>query len=135
MTGLAQSGAQAGLQAITGAGVSSTSTYIALLTADPSGLSTIAALTEVLTTGYSRQLVTWGSASASEPSIISNSNLLTFGPMTANMLLPAQWAALVTVSSGTSGSLNYTWTLQEQQLVLSTEEIAIVAGALIINLG
>ena len=133
MPGTAQAGAIAALNGLTGVGVPAVPTYIALLTADPTGLTTIAALSEVTTSGYSRQSVSWGSPTMAYPSVIANSNLLTFGPMSANMSLPAQWAALVTSSSGTSGSLLYTWILENPQQVLATEDINIAAGALTIT--
>lgn len=107
--------------------------WIALLTADPTGLTTIAALTEVTTTGYARTACVFTPATATNPSVISNSSLLTFGPMTANMTLAAQWAALVTVASGTVGHLHFTWTLDQPQQVLATQEIAIAAGTLSIT--
>src|ERR1700728_984515 len=49
--------------------------YIALLTADPAGLTTIAALSECTDTGYARQQVTYSVASATVPVTITNSNL------------------------------------------------------------
>ena len=133
MTGIAQGGAQDSLNALVGTTVSGVSTYLALLTADPSGLSTIAALTEVTTAGYARVAVVWGTPSATYPSVVSNTNLITFGPMSANMTLPAQWLALVTSASGTSGELKYTWILNAPQQVLATQTVAIAAGALTIS--
>lgn len=134
MTGIAQGGAQDGLNAIVGTAVSGVTTYLALLTADPSGLSTIAALSEVTTSGYARVAMTWSAPSASIPSVISNTNLVAFGPMTANMALPAQWLALVTSASGTSGELKYTWSMDNPEQVLATQTVNIAAGALTINL-
>lgn len=134
MTGIAQGGAQDGLNAIVGTAVSGVTTYLALLTADPSGLSTIASLSEVTTSGYARVAMTWSAPSASIPSVISNTNLVAFGPMTANMALPAQWLALVTSASGTSGELKYTWSMDSPEQVLATQTVNIAAGALTINL-
>lgn len=107
--------------------------FLALLTADPTGAILISDLTEVLTTGYARVACAFTPAPAALPAVISNSSLLTFGPMTANMAVAAQWAALVTVSSGTVGKLQYTWQLEEPQQVLATQEIAIAAGTLTIT--
>lgn len=133
MTGLTQAGAQAALNAQVGVAVSGVTTYLALLTSDPTGLTTVAALTEDTTSGYSRQTMTWGSPTAAYPSVIANTNLVVFGPYSANMALAAQWVALVTSASGTGGSLLYTWTLDAPQQVLSTQEISIAAGALTIS--
>ena len=77
--------------------------YVALLTASPytSGPSSgyaqaITDLVEVTTAGYSRQAATFANASAAYPAPVSNSAVLTFGPVSAAMALAAQWAALVT---------------------------------------
>lgn len=133
MTGIAQGGAQDALNALVGTAVSGVSTYLALLTADPSGLTTIAALSEVTTSGYTRVAMTWGSPTAAIPSVIANTNTVVFGPMSASMTLPAQWLALVTAASGTSGELKYTWTMNSPQQVLSTQSVDFAAGALTIS--
>lgn len=132
MTGIAVTGAQAALNAIVG-NEPSVATYMALLTADPSGFTTVSALSEVTTSGYARVSMTWGSPTAVIPSVIANTNLIAFGPMSANMSLPGQWLALVTSSSGTGGSLIYTWTMNEPEQVLSTQTVDIAAGALTIS--
>lgn len=128
MTGLAQSGAQAQLNALVAG-----SLYLALLASDPSGLSTIAALTECQDAGYSRIPVTFSSASATYPSTTSNTSLLSFGAFSTGMALPCQWLALVSVSSGTSGNLLNTWTINEPQQVGATEFINIAPGTLQIS--
>lgn len=133
MTGLTQAGAQDELNALVGTAVSGITTYLALLTADPTDAVLISDLSEVTTSGYSRVSMTWGSPSAAYPSVVSNTNLVTFGPMSANMTIPAQWLALVTAASGTSGELKYTWTMKEPQQALATQEILIAAGALTIT--
>lgn len=110
--------------------------YVALLTASPftsgpgGGLAeVISDLVEVTTTGYARQLVTFASASAVYPAPVSNSGILTFGPMTAAMSLAAQWAALVThASSGTTGLLLYYWTLDTPQQVSVSQNIQVPVG-------
>lgn len=108
--------------------------YLALLTQDPSGFTTIAALTECLDSGYTRQVATFGQASATLPSTITNTNLVQFGPFNVNMSLPVQWLALVTSSSGSAtGFLRQTWTLSQQWQVLATQVIDIPAGSLTIT--
>jgi len=111
--------------------------YVALLTASPftSGPSggnaeLISDLVEVTTSGYSRQLAAWSNAAASYPSPVSNSGVLTFGPMTAAMTLAAQWAALVSAATGTTGLLYYYWTLDTPQLVSVSQSIQIPIGDL-----
>src|SRR5258708_26025932 len=76
--------------------------YVALLTQDPTGFTTLSQLSECADSGYSRQAVTFGQAAATYPSTIANSNLIQFGPFNVNMSLPVQWAALVTSPSGTA---------------------------------
>lgn len=106
--------------------------YLALLTADPTGLTTIAALSECTDSGYARQQVTFSAATATAPVVISNADLLQF-TFSVNMALPVQWLALLSVASGTSGVLLQTWTLSSQQQVLATQSISIAAGSLIIT--
>lgn len=107
--------------------------YLALLTADPTGSSTLAQLAECTDTGYSRIQVAFGPASAAYPSVASNASLLTFGPFTVNMSLPVQWLALVSVSSGTTGLLLNSWTIKTPQQVSATQTINIAASALTIT--
>jgi hypothetical protein len=164
VTGIAQSGAQTQLNAVTGyslpivassapagftggvwintssgnsvntwngsAWVAAVLPYLALLTADPTGNTTIAQLAECADSGYSRVQVTFGAATTATPSIASNNGLLTFGPFSVNMSLPCQWLALVSVSSGTTGLLLNTWTISTPQQVSATQTINIAAGAL-----
>lgn len=108
--------------------------YLALLTADPTGLTTIAALTEVTTAGYARQPVSFSAATAASPSVVSNSGLITFGPFTANMTTAAQWVALVTVLTGTTGFLLESWVLSQPQQVNATQSVTVAAGALQITI-
>ena len=167
MTGIAQSGAQVQLNAITGyslpivassapAGftggvwintssgnsvnswngtgwVAASLPYLALLTADPTGNTAIAQLSECLDSGYARIQATFGAATGASPSVSSNVGLLTFGPFTVNMSLPVQWIAMVSVSSGTTGLLLNSWTISTPQQVSATQTINIAAGALSIT--
>jgi hypothetical protein len=164
MTGMAQSGAQTQLNALTGyslpivaasapsgftggvwintssgnsvntwngaAWVAAVLPYLALLTADPTGNTTVAQLAECPDSGYSRIQVTFGAATAAYPSVASNVSLLTFGPFSVNMSLPVQWIGLVSVASGTSGLLLNSWTISTPQQVSATQTINIAAGAL-----
>lgn len=112
--------------------------YVALLTASPftSGpgggfAQAISDLVEVTTTGYARQIATWTNASAAYPAPVSNSAVLTFGPMTAGMALAAQWAALVThAATGTAGLLLYFWQLDAPQQVSVSQSIQVPIGNL-----
>jgi hypothetical protein len=111
--------------------------YVALLTASPftSGpgggfAQTITDLVELTTAGYSRQSVAFSDAGAAYPSPGSNSGVLTYGPMGASMTLAAQWAAMVTASSGTAGLLYFFWTLDTPQQVSISQSIQIPIGNL-----
>ena len=113
--------------------IASAGPRLALLTADPTGQSTISGLSECADSGYSRVQVIFNAATSAYPSVVSNSSLLSFGPFTVNMSLPVQWLALVSSTSGTSGFLLNTWTLSAPQQVSATQSINIAAGALAIT--
>lgn len=110
-----------------------TAPYLALLTANPSGVTTVAGLTEDTTSGYARVACPFSLAATGPPVMASNSGLVTFGPYTANQALQVSWAALVTTASGTGGFLLETWTIQPQQ-VLQTATINFAASSLQIAL-
>jgi hypothetical protein len=114
--------------------------YIALLTASPftsgpgSGpAQAITDLVEVTTAGYARQSVTFSDASAAYPAPVANTGVLTFGPMSASMLLAAQWAAMVTASTGTSGLLSYFWDLDIPQQVSVSQSVQLPIGSLTLS--
>jgi hypothetical protein len=104
--------------------------YLALLVADPTGQSAISGLTECTDSGYSRVQVAFNAATAAYPSTAENTSLITIGPFSVNMSLPAQWLALVSAASGTTGLLMNTWTISTPQQVSATQTIDIAAGAL-----
>jgi hypothetical protein len=123
--------------------------YMCLLTSDPTvagpggglavNISDISPI-EDTTPGYLRQPVTFGQASVGEPSAILNTNLMTFGPYTANQALPIGWTALIAVpaqftggyaplaSTVLNGLLLYLWQVPNPQQVLSTQSISIAAS-------
>lgn len=106
--------------------------YLALLTANPSGATSLAGITEVTTGGYARQLVTWGNPTAAYPSALVNTNTITFGAFTADMLVPAIYLAMVTESSGTTGNIDYAWSIPAQQ-VETSQNIQIAIGQLALS--
>ena len=107
--------------------------YLALLTADPTGSTTMSQLSECADSGYSRQVVDWNPATAGTPVSIQNGALITFGPFSVNMTLPCQWLALVSVPTGTNGLLLETFTLSSPQQVLATQNITLAPQALTIT--
>ena len=106
--------------------------YLALLAADPTQLPAVAItdLAEITTAGYARASVTMATATASYPSVSTDSGTVTWGPMTADMLVPALFAALVTVSSGTQGLYLYSWPLPDPQQVSTSQSIQIATSQL-----
>jgi hypothetical protein len=116
--------------------------YLALLISDPtsSGASGVQAvnisdLGEDPTTGYARQAITFGLASASLPARATNTSIATFGPYDADQQTLVQWAALVTAESGTAGILRDLWTLDTPQQVASGGSIVFPPGTLSVSEG
>jgi hypothetical protein len=116
--------------------------YLALLTADPvntaAGTPVVnlsdAGFVELGVAGYARQIATWSSASAVYPSVSSNTNLVTWGPLSASMPVPAQWVALVTSASGTAtGYILASWQLVSGVQVGASQSIQLGIGQLVIQ--
>lgn len=113
------------------------SRWLALLTTDPvlGGAVNISDIgfTECTTAGYARQPVTFTQASAAYPSSASNTSVITFGPMSATMLVPCQWAALVTCSSGTNGLFLASWYLSQPLQCNASQFLQCGTGELIVQ--
>jgi hypothetical protein len=113
--------------------------FLALLTADPvfgqAVNITDSGFSECVTTGYTRQIVTFSQATASYPSTSANTNLVTFGPMASSMLVPVQWVALVTTSSLTpaQGFFLASWNLTTPIQVNVSQNIQIGIGQLVLQ--
>lgn len=107
-------------------------TYIALLSAAPSDTTTLATMTEVSTAGYSRQSVTWAAPSG-DPSSTSNSNVITFGPFTADPPNITH-CACVSASSGTTGDFVAWWALTNARDGISGDSASFAVGALVLTL-
>jgi hypothetical protein len=117
------------LDAKTGrATVTARTMYVALLTAAPTATTTLATMTELAGTGYSRQTVTFG-APAGNPRVTSNTNAIAFGPLSFD---PAAvgWIALVSAASGTTGDLVDAWSVDVARDGISGDSITIAIGAL-----
>lgn len=123
--------------------------YMATLVSDPStagpggGLPVMISDVNTLedqTTGYLRQPVSFTTGSVAEPSVLSNSNILTFGPYSVNQALPVGWTALMAIpaqvtggnvplaSSVLNGLLLYIWQVPNPQQRLSTQSIQVAAN-------
>lgn len=90
-------------------GSSPTTVYLGLATVAVTATDTLASITEVTTAGYSRQAVTFGAPSGSDPTVIANTNALTFGPFSADPPSVA-YAFLTDAASGTTGTIYARWT-------------------------
>jgi hypothetical protein len=138
MAGTVPTWAGNALDFLTGRAVAYTAprnTYLALLIADPGGdTDTIdmTTLPEITTAGYARQQVVWTAPSGS-PMTTANNALLFYGPFTADMVDAAQYAALVTTASGTTGDVIYVWPIDDPLQAATNESLQIAAGALTLN--
>lgn len=126
-------GSSKALDAVTGrATVSSATTYLALLTAAPGDTTTLSGMTEYGATGYSRQSVTWASPALNGSNVpeTSNTATLTFGPFTASVTGTITHCALVSASSGTTGSILAWWSLDSSRTPATNDSLEITAGNL-----
>lgn len=126
---LTQRGAELALDAAGGRQtVSARTMYLALLTADPGDNPTLASLAEITTGGYARQAVAW-TAPTGDPSSISNSAQLVFGPFSGDPP-NVTYCALVSAASGTSGECTMKWALDVAKDAATGESITFAVGAL-----
>jgi hypothetical protein len=119
-------------------------TYVMLLTADPALTATIpsdptlAELTELSATGYSRKTATWSSSTSPGTgglSQITNNNLITFGPFTgaSGSGTSTTFGALVNVVSGTSGEVFAIWQWDNPVIAPQNQAITIPIGKLVLT--
>lgn len=126
-------GGSRALDAVTGrATVSSATTYLALLTSAPTDTTTPATMSEYSATGYTRQSVAWSSPALNGSNVpeTSNTAALTFGPFTAGTGATISHCALVTSSSGTSGSIYAWWSLDTSRTPSTNDSLQFAIGAL-----
>lgn len=133
---LTQYGANRAITAGVGQAVSaSAAMYLALATALPGtpDTGTLADFnqTELTTTGYSRQAVTWTEPSG-DPSEVENAAEIAFGPFSADPP-EVQYIFLTDAASGTSGNVLAYWTADAARDAGNGDEIKIAAGDLKIS--
>jgi hypothetical protein len=105
--------------------------FLALLTAAPTDTNlTMAAVTEYGATGYARQTIAWGSATAAEPSVISNSGTITFGPFTAGTGATVSHVAVCDASSGTTANIIGTVALTASRTPATGDSLQAAAAAI-----
>lgn len=130
---LSTAGANIALDAATGrATQTARTTYLALLSAAPTDASTLVSMTEITTAGYSRQSVTWG-APTGDPASTANTNVLTFGPFSADPPNVTH-CALVSAATGTAGDFIMWWALTVAKDAANGESITFAASALTMTL-
>jgi hypothetical protein len=118
--------------------------YIMLLTADPTTTAAIptnpqlSELTELVATGYSRQVVTFTSATTPTGGVsqIQNANLVSFGVFTSanGSGTATTFGALVNAASGTAGEVILTWQWDTPILAPQNQSITIPIGNLTFTL-
>lgn len=124
------------LEVLAGRTAASTATvYLGLATSlanDPQ-TTTLANMVEVTTAGYARKAIPAFSAAGNNPPQITTPTTFSFNALTADMLLPANWAFITNGSSGTGGDLRYIFDLADAVLGRNGEPINIPASSLIIE--
>lgn len=111
--------------------------YLMLLTASPSDPSSLPTYTEVSAAGYARQTATFAAAALSSGTYqIANSSPILFGPFTGSLGIgpAATMCALVTVSTGTSGTPLMLWTLDTPGSAAQNDSLQLAANALTMSL-
>jgi hypothetical protein len=104
--------------------------WLALLTAAPTDTNlTMAAVTEYAATGYSRQRMPISSATAAEPSVVSNSGTITFGPFTAGTGATVSHAAVCDAVSGTTANIIATVALTASRTPATGDSLQAAAAA------
>lgn len=106
--------------------------YLALLSAAPTDVSTLATMTEISTAGYARQTCAFAAPSG-DPATTSNSALLTFGPFTADPPNITH-CAIVSAASGTTGDFIAWWSLTTARDPANGDSVTVAIGALSLSL-
>jgi hypothetical protein len=86
-------------------------------------------VTEYAATGYARQTFAVGAATAAEPSVISNSGTITFGPFTAGTGSAVTHAAVCDAVSGTTANIIGTVALTASRTPATGDSLQAAAAA------
>jgi hypothetical protein len=113
-------------------------TYLCLLTAKltDAAITTAAVVgAEASGTGYVRQSVAWGPASATTRTV-SNLDPVIFGPFadSGGLNAPVQAAALVTCATGSAGMATMYWELSTPLTTAQNQVVSLPAGQLVMGL-
>jgi hypothetical protein len=108
--------------------------YVALLAAAPTTTSTLASVTELSATGYSRQALGPTAISTSGANRrVTNTALITFGPFSTDPA-SATHALITTAASSTTGDISWIFTLDTAKDAGIGDSITIAANALVCDL-
>jgi hypothetical protein len=108
--------------------------WLALLTAAPTDTNlTMAAVTEYGGTGYARQVIAFGAASAAEPAVASNSGTITFGPITAGAGSAITHFAICDAVSGTTANIIATGALTSSRTPAVGDSLQAAAAAFTVS--
>lgn len=108
-------------------------TYLGLLVADLGATDTMASMQEYVGTGYARQAVTWtvpAAPNVGDPIVANNVNAVTF-TFTADGTSTVLHVVLVTVLSGTGGTIRRTWPVATPFMPKAGDTFTIAVGDLI----
>jgi hypothetical protein len=107
---------------------------LALTVPDDPLTSTLSTITEVTTTGYARiQIPAFSAATTTAPVKVTTPTAFSFAAFTVDQDLPAYWAFLTDVASGTAGTLRYLFNLEVPVLGRAGEPLNIPASTLVIE--
>lgn len=116
--------------------ISTGTRYLGLATSLPTDrqTATLGSISEVTTAGYARVAVpAFAAATTTAPVRITTPTTFTFAALSADMIVPANYAFLTDAASGTSGLIMYVFELSEPVLGLSGEPITVPGNTLIIE--
>jgi hypothetical protein len=110
--------------------------WLLLCTTEPAPtVLTVAGITgEFAATGYARQRIPVGSASAAVPSVIANSGTITFGPFTAGTGAALAAWAIVDAVSGTAANVVAKGPLTNTRTPATGDSLQAAAGAFTVSL-
>lgn len=106
--------------------------YLGLATVAVTATDTLGTITEVSTAGYSRQPVTIGAPSGTDPVIVASTGAAVFGPFSADPPSVA-YGFLTDAASGTTGIIGARWTDAAEDAGTS-ESLSVPAGEMQIGI-
>lgn len=90
-------------------------------------------VTEYTATGYTRQAITWGTATVAKPSVMANTGTPTWGPFTAGTGAIVRYVLIVTTSSGVGNVIDVIQ-LTADRTPATGDSLQAAVGALVSNM-